>query len=310
MRNFLLETALFLALLSAIICGSLYFLNKQLAQNANFKLNNSNSLLIFGHSHPECAYNDSLIADCSNLAESGEAYLYTAAKLEQVLAQNPTVQTVWVEVSNNQMQASIDNWITAEKYLSFRYNKYLPFFGWAEYQLIAQHNSSAFFNELAMSIKSNGKKWLRKDYNFANAIGKFYRLEVNKVDSFLNNPDHLKPLPDWDKISLFQLVYLQKMVMICQQYGKKLYFIRSPMHKKCPHWQSESIFKQVLAQEFGDVAFLDFSIFNITNAELADLEHLNAVGAARYSVWIDKLLKNGLLDANDKNAFIKANLSL
>jgi len=305
MRAFLLETAFFLSILSAIIGGSLLFLNSQIAQNANFKLPNPHKIIILGHSHPECAYNDSLISNCRNLSESGEAYLYTAFKLEQVLAQNPSVETVWLEVSNNQMQASINNWITEEKYLSFRYNKYLPFFGWSEYALIAENNPSAFFNELAMAIKLNGKKWLKKDYDFSQSIGKFARLEVAKVDSFLNNPQMLKPLPDWDKISHFQLIYLQKMVKICQKYGKKLFFIRSPMHEKCPHWQSEKMFKDILAREFSDIEFLDFSGFGLKNEELADLEHLNAIGAARYSVWIDDLLEKGLLLDSDKQNFIQ-----
>jgi hypothetical protein len=214
-----------------------------------------------------------------------------------------------LEVSNNQLQASIDNWITDEKYLSFRYNKYLPFFSWNEYELIAKNNSSAFFNELAMAIKLNAKKWLKKDYDFYNSIGKYHHLEVAKVDYFLNNPQMLSPLPNWDKISHFQLIYLHKMVEICKKRGKKLFFIRSPMHEKCPHWKSEKMFKDILAREFSEIEFLDFSLWGIKNEELADLEHLNSTGALRYSVWIDSLLKKGLMESNNKSAFIQANLS-
>ena len=85
--NFLLLSTL---LLSFIILVPPYFINKK----ANFKLDKNDEMIVVGHSHPECAYNDSLIPSLKNLANSGESYFYTLQKLKKIVPANPQIKTI------------------------------------------------------------------------------------------------------------------------------------------------------------------------------------------------------------------------
>ena len=79
--------------------------------SANFKLKPQTKYLVLGHSHPECAFNDSLINNLKNLAQTGESYYYTYFKTIKVLEQNPSIEIVFVEFTNNQIYELMNNWI-------------------------------------------------------------------------------------------------------------------------------------------------------------------------------------------------------
>lgn len=47
-------------------------------KKANFKIIKNSKYLLLGHSHPECAFNDSLIDNFINLSKFGDSYYYTS----------------------------------------------------------------------------------------------------------------------------------------------------------------------------------------------------------------------------------------
>jgi hypothetical protein len=53
--------------------------------------------------------------------------------------------------------------------------------------------------------------------------------------------------------------------------------------------------------------FLDFADFPILNSEFGDLEHLNYRGAAKFSIWFNKLIESGLLQEPNKQLLINKN---
>ncbi|EPR71857.1 hypothetical protein ADIWIN_3150 [Winogradskyella psychrotolerans RS-3] len=50
--------------------------------------------------------------------------------------------------------------------------------------------------------------------------------------------------------------------------------------------------------------YLDFSNFPLSNFQYGDLQHLNHKGANVFSEWFATLLQNGLLEKENKQAFI------
>ena len=114
MKSFIVNLLKFVFFFLFILIG-LFLLNRHFA---NFKIKESSRILIVGHSHSECAYNDSLINNVVNFSQSGESYFYTYFKTKKFIEQNPNIQTVLIEFSNNQIAFSMNNWIWAEKYMS------------------------------------------------------------------------------------------------------------------------------------------------------------------------------------------------
>ena len=66
----------------------------------------------------------------------------------------------------------------------------------------------------------------------------------------------------------------------------------------------------ILTQRFDQVEFLDFASVPLTNADFKDPGHLNYLGAQKFSEWFQILIKRGLFEVDDKQEFIKENLSL
>jgi hypothetical protein len=75
MRKFLIQIFLFSFSLLSVFLLVIIISNKVIDSKNIFKLTNNINYLILGHSHPECDFNDSLIDNTKNLAQSGELYL-------------------------------------------------------------------------------------------------------------------------------------------------------------------------------------------------------------------------------------------
>ena len=107
MISFLKKIIRLASIVILLIVGLLFIENNYIERNANFKLEDKVKYVVFGHSHSECAFNDSLISSFKNLSEPGEAYFYTYQKLRNVILQNPEIETVFVEFTNNQVLLSM-----------------------------------------------------------------------------------------------------------------------------------------------------------------------------------------------------------
>lgn len=82
------------------------------------------------------------------------------------------------------------------------------------------------------------------------------------------------------------------------------------MHEKCISLQNEQTFQEVRLSKYQNIEFLDFSKYYLTNEEFADLSHLNKKGAERFSVWFAGILKEGLLEKNDKQKIIDNEINI
>ncbi|NBV14651.1 MAG: hypothetical protein EBS07_11370, partial [Sphingobacteriia bacterium] len=121
MKLFITTTFVFLILLFGLLLILEISTQEIINAKIEVKIKSNPQILLVGHSHPECAFNDSLINNFKNLAESGESYFYTYFKLQEVLAQNPSINTVFIEYTNNQIIAEMNNWIWDDFHMSYRY---------------------------------------------------------------------------------------------------------------------------------------------------------------------------------------------
>lgn len=271
---------------------------------SNVIINKHKHILVVGHSHSECAFNNSLITDLKNYSRSGEAYFYTYSKVKLLLNQNPSIDYVFIEYSNNSIDNHINNWIWGDEYMTHNFPKFASFMDFNSILFLAKKNPTCF-KECIIPWLKNDFEMLTKGFNYDKDLGGYLYLVRDKTDSLIaaipTNNDSLKNIY---QLSTTNIEYLQKTISYCEQKKVKVYLIRSPLHKLYSEYQNEILFQNTLKDEFSKVEFLDFSKFPLSNSEFGDLEHLNFKGAKIFSIWFSNLLKNGLLKRVDKQKYI------
>jgi hypothetical protein len=264
--------------------------------------------LIVGHSHPECAFNDSLIGGVKNYAASGESYFYTYFKTKKIIGENPEMNTVLIEFSNNQIRASKDDWIWNEEYILNRLPKYGAYMDFEAYRLLFTKNPKGLMNAMPALFKYSINQAFG-GYKTQEDIGGYYYLERNKTDSLIANINqNTVPENPSNAISAYNIKYLHKLIDYLTSLNKRVLLIRSPLHNLYEGYSNEEQFQEIRKTDFSGIEFLDFSKFALENSEFGDLEHLNYKGARKFSLWFNQLLTEGLLEKNDKQDFINASI--
>jgi len=80
MTLFIKKILSFFLLIAFTVLSVSFLFNSYINKKTQFSLSKNVTNIIFGHSHPEVAFNDSLISNFQNLAQSGESYFYTFLK--------------------------------------------------------------------------------------------------------------------------------------------------------------------------------------------------------------------------------------
>jgi len=313
-RKFIKNIILFIVTFT-IILGIFEFISTKLFQVfSDFNIKTQPKHLVLGHSQSECAYNDSLLTSFYNLSSSGESYFYNYYKAKIILEQNPQIETVFIEFSNNQIIEKMNQWIWGERYISNKYPKYAPFIDNRGKILLMSKNISGFINSSSISAKIKINRIIKGDYNFLKTWGGYQFLIRDKTDSIVNvlanKSTSKKILTDSNNTSQYNIYYLRMLVDLCYDYKKTVFLIRSPLHEMYPGYKNEIEYQAILNHRFADVEYVDFSKFPLSNAEFGDLQHLNHKGAKGYSIWFQSLLNKGLLNQENKQDFIDNEINL
>jgi hypothetical protein len=276
-----------------------------IAKKAVFKIKPNAKYLVFGNSHPECAFNDSLLMNFSNHALSGESFFYTFIKAKKIIENNDSLKAIFVGFDNVHIYADMDGFIWDDEQL-IRYSNYLPFFNLEDHELIFSHNFRGGLNSISVSDHDNLYRILNKKFNFVS--GGYLYLVRDKTDSLLKNySDYSKnnlKLMGTKNVSQTNLNYLKKLIAYCRLKNIQVFLVRTPIHTKSLGVKYESTFKNILLTQFSNTEFLDFKDFPLLNSDFGDFEHLNFRGAIKFSSWFDNLMENGLLQKTNKQSFI------
>ena len=298
MTKFLKRTGLFICLWLFCIVAISMFLNYYVGSKAYFKLDNNIKSVVFGHSHPETAYNDSLIANFKNLAQSGESYFYTYLKAKKVLNQNPQIKNVFIEFTNIDVTQIRDKEIWSDKYINWRYQNYSSLMDFQDWFLLASKNPKSITKTLAKTFKKQVSRIQTKQYNYFPATSGYLYIKESKLDSLLqtkitkNNPDS-----DYYKESVYNLLYLEKLVALCKEKKLTIYFVRSPLYKDSFYLSNNNLYTKVKNNKFPDIELLDLVNFQLINSEYRDLHHVNYKGAKKVSLFFNNWIKeNTTLD--------------
>lgn len=304
MKRFLLNITLFFLIFIGLTSILWYSGNSIISSKGNFIFDKNIRYLLIGHSHPQCAVNDSLIPGLKNIANSGEGYFYNYIKLKKVLSQNQQINTVFIEFTNNHIDTLMDTWTWGETYTA-RYSFLFPFLSAEDHKLLIKNNPKGYVTTIPDVLKSNLLHITGNDFDFTDEIGGYRRITENRVDSLLKGVDKKSKLSIEKEYptSKVSLKYLKKIITLCVENDKNVFLIRSPQHPELPIKFNENHFKKIRKDSFTEVPFLDFTDFPVKSTQFADLEHLNYKGAFSFSLSIKRLLENGLLDATNKEGF-------
>lgn len=311
MKPFTIKLLSFLGFFVILLYIGILISYKTLNNSLYFKISNNTNFIVLGHSHSECAFNDSLILHSANFSQSGESYFYTYLKTRKIITSNKHVKAVFIEFSNNQIEKSMDSWTWGDTSIHARFLVYLPIMASSDFSLLWKKNPmgvitcplKSYAKNITINILNSFKnKNIESDPRF----GKYRYLVRDKTDSLISNP--IKKELHFG-ISETNILYLSKIIEFCKANHVKVYLVRSPLHPKYPGNGNEQQFKKVLSSRFSETEFLDFKGFPLKDHEFGDLQHLNYKGAKIFSIFFNRLLNMNLLNKNNKQDFINSEIS-
>ncbi|WP_460219704.1 hypothetical protein [Psychroserpens sp. MEBiC05023] len=304
MKVFLKKTLLFFLFLygsmGILVAISSYAINK----HANFKLSPHITKIVLGNSQPECAFDDTLISQFKNLANSGESYFYSYQKLKQVLKQNPQINTVFIELNPTTILIREDEKIWQDRFIKHQVPNNLSFFNFSDHKILATKNHMGYQQALLKGLKRNLNRIVNNEYNFIDSIGGYRRVKWNHMASILDTLSYdvkTQYSEKQKKTSLYDIEYLKKMIDLCNLKSINIQFVRSPYHSKFIGRKYEVLFQKYREKHFKDIVFLDFKDFILEDSEYGDLQHLNYKGALKFSKWFENQINRKSTKSSSTN---------
>ncbi len=295
MSKLLARFIYFTLLLMGLYASMSLLVKKSVQERFQIKLSEEVKYIVIGNSHPECALNDSIVKGMSNWGKSGEALFYSVLKGKKLLEDNPQVRLICVELSINQLDSHMYEWVYSPKYMERAFRSYgFLFENW---------QWKHFFKKDPVSyIKANffsDRKYLNYLLLSSGAVesemewGGYQSHSESKLDSLLETHHPcdkdviLSPMEE-------NVSALQDFIQFAKMRGVEVVLIRCPTHPlqgKC--W--EKSFEAIRQQYFGDVLFIDFQDWPFLNEEYLDFEHLNSKGAEKFTPIFDSIVRSRVL---------------
>lgn len=292
MKLFLKKTIQFIVIIGISILSVSVTLNMYLNKKARFALDKNITSVVFGHSHPETAFNDSLIVNFKNLAQSGESYFYTYIKAKQVFKNNPQIENVFIEFSNIDVAKVRDKQIWSDKYINWRYPIYASWMNISENAFLLYKNPKSLIATLPKTYKKQVERIKTKHHNYINSTSGYLYITESKLDSLLNtNYPKEKPEDLYLTKSTDNLDYLKKLISLCYKESKQVYFVRSPLYKDSFYRANETLFQEIKKEVFPEITLLDYANLDVPNDHFRDLHHLNYKGAKKFSIIFNQWLQ-------------------
>jgi hypothetical protein len=309
MRRFVKRVSVFLGILISILGGIIIVSNLMIDKKDNFEISKETQYLVLGHSHTEGAFNDSLILNAKNMARGGEHYFFTYLKAKKILESNSNVKAVFLELTNNHISSDVAGWINNSEKNMTNIPAFSPAMDFSDHRYVFRQNPYAYIRSQEIVIKNNLNFLLyrKKNILLQRDWGGFYANPRQKVDSLLKNNQKkiVKDKSTEDDFDDSNLIFIDKIRIICKKRGVRLFLIRSPQHPKYTGAKNESKLKEIIKKRYSEIPYLDFNNFLLANGEYADLDHLNFKGAQKFSVFFNSLVKDGLLESNDPEKTIQ-----
>lgn len=308
MKRFIKRIFVFSLLTFIMLIGIIVSSNILINKDSNFSIDKNYAYIVLGHSHPEEAFNDSVIQKTKNFARGGEHYFYTYLKAKKIIESNPNVKVVFLELTNNQISTDMTKWIEDTQKNLVNIPNFAPVMTFEDHSFLIKQNPWSYFKSQEMVIKNNLNFLLYRKKNILDQRdwGSFYANPRQKVDSIIKSNEKQKKLNSTKiVVDTTNLPFVDKIASICKKRGIQLFLIRSPQHSKYAYCENEEQLQKILKTRYSQLFYLDFENFYLLNDDYADLEHLNYKGAKKFSLFFDALLKKGLIQSSNPEQMVQ-----
>jgi hypothetical protein len=307
MHLFIRNTGIFCLCFLVAFCILFISTNVLINKRSGFAIPHQKEYVILGHSHPAYAFNDSLIDNFWNGAQSMEGYFCIYYKTRKLLEANKQIKAIFIEYTNNQIEKHANERVWG-KYLPYLMPRMSPVLDVRGQLTFLCKNPLGFAENVPYSLKKNllfllsGKKsfleatWVPNDF-----ITHVYKDTLSTQPAFIDNA--VKGSPIDSSIAENNLYYLTKIIKLCSDNKIMVYLIRCPLPPSRANY-NDYAFNKIKEKEFPNVPFLDFINYPLFNSDFADNEHLNYIGARKFSTFFNRLIHEGLLETPNQQKFI------
>lgn len=297
MKRFLIRFFIITLLFAFIVVSAYklsdYYLN--LKKRDFLKLNEKISIVFAGDSNMECAVNDSLIPNSINIAESGEAYMYTYAKIKTLLEINPQVKTLYLAFALHDISKSVENtWMFDSEFIIVHNSYYNYLLNKQDKYLLFSNNPKAYLeairdcivkNVSQIIISRNLTSFNKEKIQFG---GYVYLGKGNLKKAIIKQSLDTTQL----RIANYQLKYLKDISEFCQKKSVNLVLLNTPKYKLANDQKYDlTSFIQTNKDIFLNTSFLDYSRMALPDSDFADLMHLNHHGAKAFSTYLKRVIQ-------------------
>lgn len=289
MRYLVLRISIF-AVAFILFIGSMYIISDlylNLRKQYFLKLKSNINIVFAGDSNIECAVNDSLIPNSVNIAQGGEAYLYTYVKLKSLLKYNKQIKTVFLGFSFHTLNQSREKtWLFEEDFVLEKNKYYNYLLGNRERSLIFRTSPKIYVQGIRDYTFTNFIS-VAKSYYSKNIInfGGYKFLDRNKLQENIklnkSKPDSVFHFEE----GKYQIEYLKRISDLCKENKIKLILLNAPKHitltKSFNYNKSDYGF--AVSSILENDSLLDLSSLYFQDSCYADVTHLNYKGARIFS---------------------------
>ncbi len=283
MKKLINRTLLFLTI-SAIFSLLLGFLSVVITNKTfNFEFKKYQNILIVGNSHTECSISDKILSNSVNISQSASSYFYSYIKVREFVKRNPTIDTVIISFSDNDLFSEKEKWFSSTEKIRNKMTRMIFLFNTEDYLTLFCSNPITTSLQSFIVYSDFYNLYIHR----RSFIGGYNQFNKNKIKESILEFNQDTPKIDY-KIAHTELKYLLKIYELCEKEGVHLILLNSPVH---PVLQSHfSLIKdrnyKIASEKMTNATFLDHSSYKLDNSMFADLSHLNGTGSISYSLFL------------------------
>ncbi len=302
MKRFLIRAIWFFLLAFTTVSGLILlstFLVKEREEEI-LKLRSNIKTILAGDSSVEYSVNDTIVRNSINIAQSGEAYLYTYAKIKSLLNYNNNITTVLVGFSYHEILKDKESpLLFQDSYVVEKIKNYNYLLDKSDKGLIIRRNPGAYLTGLMQSVFNNLLNFAKSFRNNGSPNGRVIGFggyssssrdklkdDIRLQDSLINRQRNFQPL----ERGLLQEKYLNKISQLCRQKSVRLILLNTPKHKYYSYQVNQEMRNNWLnlRNSLSGDSLLDMSSFQLPDSCFSDITHLNYTGARIFSKYLDK----------------------
>ncbi len=297
MKIFLTKLFLFIIICIALVTGMIY-VSEVLINNKKeqlFALSSDTYLVFAGNSTVECSVDDRLIEHSINIAQAGEAYLYSYAKIKALLEENAYIRYVLISYSYADLLfEKEETWLLSDYFMKEKVQNYHYLLENQERVFLFKSNPEAYLNGLIKSVVKNLETIARSFFKdgSANSIPNFGGYKRLVRDKLSLDPGFETGTDEMVKRSTIQIRYLRMISDLCRQHSVKLILFNPPKHKSYKENVNPEVMQLWLdvRQSLSTDSLLDLSGFLMPDSCFGDMSHLNYRGASVFSHHLNEML--------------------